>query len=147
MKQVFSNCKIISFCLLLIYLFSSCKVQVITITGGDPVTGKLRMVDKQGKTADTIFVDAGQKIKWKIKGDSNKVDHFVTMPLKNIAGGSLLKERPIEKHFSKSFKATTKKSQDLMGVNGENYNINWVDKDGKTSHTYDPRIQLNSISN
>ncbi len=144
MKQVLSICKTISFGLLLIYLFSSCKVQVITVTSGDPGSGKLKMFDQYGRPADTIIVytDTSRTIKWRIRDVSGNIDHIESMPLKISSGGTILEKRPKRKPVSKSFKATVKKSHDLMGVDGEDYNIIWVDNN-KKKHTYDPRIQLN----
>ncbi|MFI5153088.1 MAG: hypothetical protein ACHQET_07110 [Chitinophagales bacterium] len=144
MRPISSICKLIPFCFFMVFLLSSCRdTRVITITGGDAMTQKLTMIDENGKPADTIYVNAGQKIKWRIKDSTSTVKGFTGFPLKGSKiGTEVLEERPHHKILSKTWVGNVKKAN-LKGGDAEDYKIMWKDKNEKV-YTYDPRIQVNS---
>jgi len=157
MKRVLYFCKIFSPCPFIFYLLTSCNdgannkadsdvetVQpfrkgVITITGGDTLTGKLVMKDDSGHAAHNFNADHGQTIKWIVHPHSN-VKEIIAIPQKDTSdNNNIFSELPTADGNSQNWKATIDTgAYDLH----EWYNIIWKDTSGKT-RTYDPFIQVN----
>jgi len=153
MKAVLYYCELFSFCLLICYIFSSCKSTkpvvgvlkggsdpgdtraVIRIVGSD-ASGHLIMIDKKGRPAEDYEAYSDQKVKWRIL-DSNVKS--ITMMTAKADSFTIFSNLPEKAKHSKNWKGKLKKTpikiQDL-------YNIKWKDSDDST-HTFDPVIKVN----
>ena len=87
-----------------------------------------------GKPADSIVVWSRQKLIWQIV-DNPTVDSFKTMIKKK---GNVFAKQPHRKS-KKIWKGRLKKVTYNDGNQHEEYDIEWIDKDGNP-HLYDPFI-------
>jgi hypothetical protein len=153
MKLVFHFCKIFFFFLFVFYLLPSYNAAtktkgvtttqafrkgVITITGGDPSTGKLTMTDDSGHAAHNFHADHGQVIMW-ILHPNPDVEEILDITQKDTTENyNIFSDLPIAIGGSKNWKATIDSNTDNPF---EWYNIIWKDKGGK-ERIYDPLIQV-----
>jgi hypothetical protein len=150
MKKFFCFCPFFTTCLCIVYIFSSCAA-TITITGSDPKTGQLTLVDSKGKPANVFDTIAGISIKWKI-GKESGVSSIGYMAKKE-GSDDIFRKKIHKKFLSKSWKGKTEKYEELKekfkgketteGYFIEDYFIDWKDKNDST-HKFDPRIQVKS---
>ena len=156
MKKVSSFCKIFFACIFFVYIFSCCETsgqgihsingcgeikhnkptRYIRITSADVSTRKLTLFDEFDCPADTLNIEAGQDVEWKIDGSSiQSIDNIVI----KSEGSTVFEKPPHKKFWSKHWKGNTKKSNIIESVE---YDIDWTATD-KKHYTYDPLIQLN----
>jgi hypothetical protein len=164
MKSVFSICRIFSFCLFVLFTFSSCKSYLIVngnqqvpkevtiyVTGFDTTSGHLTLEDISHHSADPFTAYPGQKIRWKISGISHFViNYLVEKTVKATPDRVFEKEPHPVKFFSRSWKGTLKDSTGLHGIaflsDSSGHFINYIYKiawrKAGQNHTFDPRIQI-----
>ncbi|MEO8765601.1 MAG: hypothetical protein ABI416_14980 [Ginsengibacter sp.] len=138
MKPVFRLCQFVSTYLFILYIFPSCNVVSVIVKNGDTTTGKLTLVDAHGSPADTLWVDAGQRIKWIIDKDSSNVRSMDSMPVKP-GNNNIFKRHPHKKVLSSKWKGRVEKH--LLTSTYEDYYVHWTDVNGN-HYTCDPRIQI-----
>ncbi len=150
MKKFFCFCQFFSAYLCIVYIFPSCAA-TITITGSNPNTGELTLVDSKGNQATVFEVDAGKCIKWKIAKGIN-VSSIQDLDKKDTSI-NVFRKLPHKKWLSKSWKGTVEKLEILKekfagketpdGYIVEDYFIGWKANNDST-HVYDPKIQVKS---
>ena len=108
----------------------------ITITGGDPKTGILKLMEN-GAPADIIVVEAGEEITWTIESD--QLSDITNIDLKT-GKPEIFKQYP-GRQINERWVAVIKDT--LIELKAE-YFISWDDNQTPPeNHTYDPIIQVN----
>lgn len=114
--------------------------EIIQIADGDIISGKLTLKDLNEKAADTFKVHAGNSVKW-ILGNNQAVERITNIYKKpGSPTNEVFSQLPDSIGGSKNWQGKIDKS---AAGKVEDYNIDWIDKDGNP-HTYDPRIQVKS---
>jgi len=106
------------------------KKLVITISNGDPVTGKLVMTLINGKNGHQVAADHGQTIQWLLH-PNNTVSEIIAIEEKSIDKNyNIFSEDPAPVGESKNWEGTISPDTDSPY---EWYSIVWKDKNG-TQH-------------
>lgn len=111
--------------------------QVIRITDGDEISGKLTMIDVNDRSADTFNISPGAIMQWQLQ--TPKIMKITDIKAK-ADNPNVFSRGPRQHGSSDNWGG---KISDEAGGEAENYYIDWTDSKGG-NHTYDPRIQVNS---